>query len=129
MEPNTLADFVSKYGVRPFADNIDCVHMRAYVSPSEELLQLVFEWSSNIDCSNKYVKADGMGYSSPSYDEDTQSYLGKQFYRYEFENEEIFTVGLIGDNSDWEYLGFSNLKYGIELSFSNGKMADMKMYV
>jgi len=117
----TLADFESQYGIRLFSEGVDCVNCRVYVSPSEELLQLVFEWSANEDCTNKYVESAGMG--CKSFPEETQ------FYRYEFENGELMTVGLIGNSSAWEYLGFCNLKYGIELSFSNREMDDMQMYI
>ena len=117
----TLADFESQYGIRLFSEGVDCVDCRAYVSPSEELLRLVFEWSANEDCTNKYVESAGMTFES--FPEETHS------YHYEFENGELMTVGLIGDSSAWEYLGFCNLKYGIELSFFNGEIGDMQMYI
>ena len=116
----TLADFESQYGIRLFSEGVDC-DCRVYVSPSEELLQLVFEWSANEDCTNKYVESAGM--DCESFPEETQ------FYRYEFENGELMAVGLIGNSSALEYLGFCNLKYGIELSFSNREMDDMQMYI
>ena len=117
---STLVDFESEFGVRPFSEGIETTK-RVYVSPSEELMKLVFEWDADGDCSNKYVKLDSLGYSS--WDEE------KQFFRYKFENGDIIVVGLIGNNSSWDYLGFSNLKYGIELSFHNRETGDMRMFV
>lgn len=132
----TLKDFENEFGVKVLATWGTFIKPANYgkftdikvrVSSGDELLIVEVNWEHDEKCFNKYADFKGE-YSTDVLDE-TDIYAPGCFAKFKIHSKwRTFEIGLAGENfNHFEYLGFKNLKYGVELYFQN-RQAGLREY-
>ena len=125
----TLKDFEKELGVKVLATWGTFIKPANYgkftdikvrVSSGDELLIVEVNWEHDEKCFNKYADFTGEYSTSVMLDE-TDIFTPGCFAQFKIHRKRrTFKIGLVGENfNDFDYLGFRNLKYGVELFFEN----------
>jgi|688.fasta_scaffold849520_2 hypothetical protein len=94
--------------------------IKVRVSSGDELFIVEVNWEHDEKCFNKYADFTGE-YSTDVMLDETDIYASGCFAQFKIHRKRrTFEIGLVGEHfNDFEYLGFKNLKYGVQLYFEN----------
>jgi len=110
-------DFSDKYGIDLFCEvPYDITDAYVLMPESEDFFKVYFNWKSNRNSSNKCVSAEGQTFSS-------EGYASVKFVFPNMKARKMFKAGIQDtvdgswEHNKWEYVGFTNIKYGVEMVY------------
>ena len=121
---NPIKNFEQLYGIELFIESenqeIKITDVSVRLSPNKEVLELELNW----DAENKYKYAK---FDSIEFDQGLK-------LNFQFEDSTFISVGFddseenSNKHDDWNYVGYVNTKYGLEITFISTKIKFEEVY-